>query len=747
MVIAAAAVASSGFAPAGVAHAQRGPYLQLGTETSMVVAWRGLPGDAVCYGAAPEALTERASASVDAAGMVARIGGLRAGTRYYYALATGSCPPAAGGDSESYFATAPARGSTVPFRLWVVGDDGTGGSRQAAVQDAMLSHTVGRRPDLFLHMGDMAYDDGTVQQFDDNFVAAHRDVLEHTVCWPTMGNHEGHSSLVSGRDPDAPTTSGPYYDAYVLPRYGEAGGLESGTEAYYAFDYANVHFVVLESHQSSRATGGAMLTWLAADLAATDQAWIVAYWHHPPYTKGSHDSDTESSHVDMRENALPILEAHGVDLVLGGHSHIYERSYLVHGAYDTPTTAAGHIFDTGDGQDDGDGAYNVSGDGALYVVAGHGGASVSRVGDHPLMFFSEVEHGSCLVDVEGGAMTLRNVRYDGVETDHVTLVKGEGLFLRAPIGGERYLLGSTIDILWTSIGATANVRIEYSLDNGTSWTTLEESTENDGNQSWTLPSTPTTGARVRLTDVADPSVSSQSAAFTITASAEQEVISFGGEWEYHDGEDDPGPGWNAMVGGWPTGTGQFGYGDGDEATTLADADPNVPTAYFRRTLAVDQDVTQARLRVLFDDGARVFVNATEVFSLNIEGGHDHGAYATASSEDNQIAEHDIDLSAGNPFVRGDNIIAVMIKQASADSSDLSFDFALTLTLGDASVTDGGVTPGRDGSVTADGGRTPAVTDDGCGCRLARAKADSGPALPTTISGLFLLCVLGLRRRR
>ena len=49
----------------------------------------------------------------------------------------------------------------------------------------------------------------------------------------------------------------------------EAGGVASGTEAYYSFDYANVHFIVLDSHDSPRSPGGAMLTWMKADLAAT----------------------------------------------------------------------------------------------------------------------------------------------------------------------------------------------------------------------------------------------------------------------------------------------------------------------------------------------------------------------------------------------------------------------------------------------------------------------------------------------
>ena len=81
----------------------------------------------------------------------------------------------------------------------------------------------------------------------------------------------------------------------------------------------------------------------------------------------------------MREDVLPILEAGGVDLVLGGHSHIYERSYPLLGAYSTPTPdfgtllSSGNILDTGDGDPSGNGAYQ---NGTVYVVAGHGGRSM-----------------------------------------------------------------------------------------------------------------------------------------------------------------------------------------------------------------------------------------------------------------------------------------------------------------------------------------------------------------------------------
>jgi hypothetical protein len=58
---------------------------------------------------------------------------------------------------------------------------------------------------------------------------------------------------------------------------------------------------------------------------------VIAYWHHAPYTMGNHTADQEMELVKIRENFLPILERFGVDLVLRGHSHYYERSRLMKG--------------------------------------------------------------------------------------------------------------------------------------------------------------------------------------------------------------------------------------------------------------------------------------------------------------------------------------------------------------------------------------------------------------------------------
>ena len=271
---------------------------------------------------------------------------------------------------------------------------------------AYLAYTGSTYTNLWLHVGDVSQSQGTDGQYQIEHFDMYPGMLRQTVFWPTLGNHDEANANSS-------TQSAPYYENFTLPTGGEAGGFASGTEAYYSFDYANVHFVVLNSCDLPRTLGSPMLTWLQTDLANTVQDWIIAYWHHPPYSKGSHDSDAEVELYEMRQYAVPILEDNGVDLVLTGHSHSYERSYLIDGHYgdssefgvcedngtpenpsddycaSSPSTPCpngvidcdfgGFIVDAGDGREDGDGRYQKPQlgpdphQGAIYNVVGTGG--------------------------------------------------------------------------------------------------------------------------------------------------------------------------------------------------------------------------------------------------------------------------------------------------------------------------------------------------------------------------------------
>uniref|UniRef100_A0A183CSJ2 Metallophos domain-containing protein n=1 Tax=Globodera pallida TaxID=36090 RepID=A0A183CSJ2_GLOPA len=141
--------------------------------------------------------------------------------------------------------------------------------------------------------------------------------------------------------------------------------------------------------------------WIKADLAANaNKEWVVAYWHHPPFTKGSHNSDTEVELVKIRENFIRILERSGVDLVLCGHSHDYERSKLIKGHYDNQ--------------------------GTVYVVAGSAGQlGATQAGyPHDAMPVADSQHGGALLlEVEGKRLDAKWIAADGLVRDQFTVVK------------------------------------------------------------------------------------------------------------------------------------------------------------------------------------------------------------------------------------------------------------------------------------------------------------------------------------
>lgn len=356
----------------------------------------------------------------------ARLAGLEPSTRYFYAVFDGDkrLTPA----DESYqFTTYPVTGEKKPVRIWVAGDTGTARQPQfMCYYSALRLAEREKRPfDFFLHTSDLAYLEGTEQQFQTRFFKPFGASLRRLVLWPCMSNHDGYSSK-------SLTGEGPYFDAYVLPTKGEAGGVPSGLEAIFSFDYGRVHFICLDSFHLSKKTNEVMATWLKKDLKKVKadgmSDWIIAYCHHPAYTKGSHDGSRERELLEMRQWIQPILEAGGVDVVYNGHSHTYERTMLHDGCYGTNQTADRFIVDDGDGSPFGDGPYRKSAginprEGMVTCVAGHGGMSLGRVGTLPLAAAMFSEFGSVILDIDGDTLTSTMVNQYGDKLDCFQIVK------------------------------------------------------------------------------------------------------------------------------------------------------------------------------------------------------------------------------------------------------------------------------------------------------------------------------------
>ena len=196
-------------------------------------------------------------------------------------------------------------------RFAVLGDFGV---------DTMDELTVTRmikswRPDYIVTVGDNNYPNGEEMTIDANVGQYFAPYIAHyqgkygpggttNRFWPCLGNHDWYSQ--SGAQP--------YLDYFpALP----------GNRRYYDYAIGNIHFFALDSEVQEPdgidATS-VQAAWLQAGLAASKECFNIVYFHHPPYSSG------DPTFVEPRMR-WPFA-AWGVDLVLDGHEHVYERIEL-----------------------------------------------------------------------------------------------------------------------------------------------------------------------------------------------------------------------------------------------------------------------------------------------------------------------------------------------------------------------------------------------------------------------------------
>jgi hypothetical protein len=412
-------------------HAQtfvRMPFLQKGSYNKTSICWRisAAASLTVKYGTDSTSLSHSSAASYDStdACVVLDSTTLQPATKYYYKVYNGSSLMA--GEPQQYFVTSPPLGSRSKYTFWIVGDAGEGNIDQYQVKNGFLKVNKNVHVDGFLMLGDNAYTNGTDAQFTSNLFNVYPDILATSFSWPCIGNHEV-GSVSSGA---------PYLNSFDMPTNGESGGVASGQKLYYSFDYGNIHFIILDSQLSSRATTGPQYLWLQQDLQATRQDWIIAYWHHPPYSFSGHNSDNEQNLIDMRQNFCPLLEQYGVDMLFAGHSHDYERSFLLDSAYGNSTSnianASTEIKDHTSGNPATTGAYHKASikgahQGAVYMVAGTGGGSLDAGTLHPVMYTQHTIFGSVILTVQDTVATTQFYDSTGTLVDQYQIVKTRGV--------------------------------------------------------------------------------------------------------------------------------------------------------------------------------------------------------------------------------------------------------------------------------------------------------------------------------
>lgn len=431
-----------------------GPYLQSPAPTSIKVMWRT---DSACnvkvmYGTDKANLNQTALGGTDSTRHTVLLTGLQPYTEYFYAIYNNNVF-AEGGDTLHKFKTFPVSTDPGHVRVWAIGDFGKGNNKEQRVRDSYPFDTV--ETSLWLWLGDNVYENGTEEEyltkvFDS--VWGYKKLMKYTPFEPCPGNHD--YGVISPPQSTKPplTHTGPYYDLVEVYRNAEAGGVATNHELYYSYDYRNVHFICLNSELGSPSsaadnwtgvsigantfTSSPMSQWLIQDLTANTKQWVVAYWHQTPYTDGSHKSSDfyEIYMKAMRENYCKILEQYGVDLVVCGHSHVYERSYLVHGCYGNEgSIGPANFVQQTSGMESLNEAYVKYTDGAspnygtVYVNCGNGGSDYGTPDfQHPYMFTHygcDGCVGSFVLDVDSNKLVGRHIDWTHTTRDEFTMYK------------------------------------------------------------------------------------------------------------------------------------------------------------------------------------------------------------------------------------------------------------------------------------------------------------------------------------
>ncbi|MBI5031580.1 MAG: metallophosphoesterase, partial [Chloroflexi bacterium] len=364
---------------AGQATLLRQPYVQNVTTVSLTIVWTTVEDGAsqVQYGISDYSLTAPATSTFFTTPTAApydqyfvheaTLTGLTPDTVYQYKIFTNGVDLTPGG-SVTVRSGKPA--TTAHFRFAAFGDSGDGSQNQKDVATRLLQV----QPDLAVHTGDVIYPEATYDGFETKYFQIYKDLLKSIWLAPSAGNHD--MSYNNGKS---------FADVFVNPPNPSSDPVQR--ELYYSFDYGNAHFVILDNFLSYTPSSS-QYNWLQNDLAASNQFWKFVIFHVPPYASDSNQLPRDNTN-EVRY-LVPLFEQYGVDIVLNGHWHLYERMYPLLGGQ-VSTIEAG---------------------GVVYVVTGGGGAGLAGAGTgtlNPRTAYKVSKFHLTLFDVNGCSLQLAAV--------------------------------------------------------------------------------------------------------------------------------------------------------------------------------------------------------------------------------------------------------------------------------------------------------------------------------------------------
>ncbi len=387
---------------------------------------------------------------------------LELGTKYYYRVRCNNNIII-----EGYFTTRQPRGLKIRFVAF--GDNSFGDPSERAI--AYQAYRV--NPDFVMNTGDNVYDSGLDTEYSRYFFPVYNaDVANSTIGAPLLRSIPFYTVLanhdVYGKHPaknniacanfEQNADSLAYYTNFYFPLnglqdpkyptlvYGPIKQIEDfkaccgsrfPTMANYSFDVGDAHFLCLDSNNYTDATDDSLQLWINADLIGSDARWKFVIYHHGAFNVG-----LEHRYEQHMRVLSPIFEAHGVNIVLSGHEHNYQRTVPLH--FSPKDTSKAHNLHSenriisGDFQLDlnFDGLNHTKANGIIYITTGAGGKYLYDTEfnndpsklliheDHNIEYTIKMvsdRHSLTVFDLDSNELIMRQIDEQGNEIDRIRL--------------------------------------------------------------------------------------------------------------------------------------------------------------------------------------------------------------------------------------------------------------------------------------------------------------------------------------
>jgi hypothetical protein len=335
----------------------RGPFLQQVTRESVVVRWdTDRPANSVVrYGPEGGARDRTWCDFTATTHHEAQVWGLSAGARYEYVVRSD------GAESAAYAFRA-AAGPGEAFSFVAYGDN----QDNPDIHEAVATAALATEPDIYLNTGDVVSDGLVFEQWDERFFGPAFELMARTPFYVSIGNHENQSPY--------------YFDLLSLP----------GNEHWYSVRIGDALLIALDTNKLYL-PGSDQYAWLVHELSKARDAgveWIILFNHQPAWCEGWGGPTYDGEFLE-RFVLVPLYEQYGVDLVLNGHAHDYERGQL---------------------------------NGVTYIIDGGGGGGLdTKQWEVDWITVYEATHHFVHGEVDGTSMHLTAIRPDGSVVDDFTI--------------------------------------------------------------------------------------------------------------------------------------------------------------------------------------------------------------------------------------------------------------------------------------------------------------------------------------